>query len=231
MRIKDRYAYALVAAIVLAVIAGRVFFFQPFSIPSGSNEPTLLIGDYIIGNRAAYGYDRYSLAPLPISGRIFASEPERGDMVVFAMPNRNSPDFGDDFVKRVIGLPGDHIQMVNGRVILNGKTVPRVRISDYVTKDESGRELRVAQYRETLPGGRSYYTLAENPDAAANNTGIFFVPPGHYFVLGDNRDNSNDSRFDVGYVPADFLIARASTIIFSMGSSGIRTNRVFTRID
>jgi signal peptidase I len=215
-------------------VLGRLFFVQTFNIPSGSNEPTLLVGDYLIADKFAYGYSRYSFpfGIIPFSGRIFAAEARRGDMVVFKDPRNGTTDF----IKRVVGLPGDRVQMVNGQIDLNGKLVPRLRVADFVETDDSGGQQHVMQYRETLPGGKSYLTLAGQPDGAANNTGVFIVPPGHYFVLGDNRDDSDDSRLDVGYVPDENLVGRATYRFYSIDADApagrqIRYERIFTRID
>src|SRR3984885_4220715 len=229
--------YALLIALVI-----RTFLFQPFYIPSGSMEATLLVGDYLFVEKFAYGYSRYSFpfGLAPISGRVFASQPERGDVIVFKMPNVNSPEYGEDFIKRCIGLPGDRIQIINGQIYLNDKPVPRARVGDYVETDESGIETHVARYRETLPNGKSYLVLARHPDYPVNNMGPFVVPSGHYFMMGDNRDDSDDSRLDVGYVPADKLVGKAVFIFFSIdGSLGevwrwpweIRYHRLFTAID
>jgi signal peptidase I len=229
--------YALLIALVI-----RTFLFQPFNIPSGSMEATLLVGDYLFVEKFAYGYSRYSFpwGLGPISGRVWSgSGPKRGDVVVFKLPRDNSTDY----IKRVIGLPGDRIQVVNGQVILNGEPVPRTRVADYIDHDELDNH--VLRYRETLPGGKSYLVLARYPDGAENNTDVYTVPPGHYFMMGDNRDNSLDSRVPaadggVGYVPAENLVGKAEFIFFSNDGPlwelwrwpwSVRFNRMLTGID
>jgi len=230
--------YALLIALVI-----RTFFFQPFNIPSASMEGTLLIGDYLFVEKFAYGYSRYSF-PFglgPFAGRVFGSEPHRGDVIVFKMPNVNSQDYMKDYIKRLIGLPGDRIQMIDDRLYINDKIVPRVRVQDYV-ETVDGVENHVPQYRETLPNGKSYLTLDRMTDGPLDNTGVFVVPPGDYFMMGDNRDNSDDSREDVGYVPAVNLVGKAEFIFFSIDDSAswweiwkwpaaIRYSRLLSGID
>jgi signal peptidase I len=178
--------------------------------------PTLLVGDYIFVNKFAYGYSKYSLpfSPDIFSGRIFGSDPKRGDIVVFRFPP--NPDV--DYIKRVVGLPGDHIQVTDGILYINGKPVPKVPdgtfTSDY--KLDPGQDVPV--FRETLDDGKTYDTLDQSPVSRGDNTREFIVPEGHYFMMGDNRDNSLDSRFDVGFVPAENLVGRASVIFFSLGN-------------
>jgi signal peptidase I len=232
--------YALLIALVI-----RTVLFQPFNIPSSSMENTLLVGDYLFVEKFAYGYSRYSLPYghiFPSVGRILWREPTRGDVAVFKMPNKDSPDYGEDFIKRVIGLPGDRIQMLGGQLYLNGKAVPKVHVADYVETDEFGMVNHVPRYRETLPNGKSYFVLDRMANGAADNTRVFVVPPGHYFMMGDNRDNSNDSRADVGYVPAENLVGKAELIFFSTNGTAhwweiwkwpwtIRYDRIGTIID
>lgn len=204
----------IVQALVLALIV-RTFLFQPFTIPSGSMKDTLLVGDYLFVSKYAYGYSRYSLpfSPDIFSGRIWAEPPTRGDVAVFKLPR----DPSVDYIKRVIGLPGDKIQMIDGVLQINGTPVPKVKIDDYVTRDEFG-ETRVARYRETLPNGVSYEVLDLDPHSFSDNTPVFEVPAGHYFMMGDNRDNSTDSRVlgAVGYVPFENFVGRADIIFFSV---------------
>ncbi len=210
-------AYALLIAFVI-----RTFLFQPFNIPSASMEATLLVGDYLFVEKYAYGYSRHSFpfSLAPFSGRVFGSEPARGDVIVFKMPNQNSPDYMKDFIKRLIGLPGDHIQMLNGVLYINDKPVPKVAAADYVEPDGFGGTRHVRQFRETLPNGKSYLTL-DRFDSDADNTQVFIVPPGHYFMMGDNRDNSDDSRAAVGYVPAEDLVGKAELRFFSIDETAI----------
>ncbi|MBB3460000.1 signal peptidase I [Rhizobium sp. BK377] len=205
----------IIQALILAMVI-RTVLFQPFTIPSGSMMPTLLVGDYIFVNKFAYGYSKYSLpfSPDIFSGRVFGSDPKRGDIVVFRFPP--NPDV--DYIKRVVGLPGDHIQVTDGILYINGKPVPKVPDgafnSDY--KLDPGQDVPV--FRETLDDGKTYDTLDQSPVSRGDNTREFIVPEGHYFMMGDNRDNSLDSRFDVGFVPAENLVGRASVIFFSLGN-------------
>jgi signal peptidase I len=205
----------IVQALLLALVV-RTLLFQPFNIPSGSMMNTLLIGDYLFVSKYSYGYSRYSFpfGLAPFSGRIWSAEPERGDVVVFKLPSDNSTDY----IKRVIGLPGDEIQMIDGALHINGTPVKRERISDFVEKDSFGVSQPVARFRETLPNGVSYDTLDLNARGFGDNTKVFKVPAGHYFMMGDNRDNSSDSRVEssVGYVPFENLVGRAEVIFFSV---------------
>lgn len=207
----------LVQAFAIALVI-RTFLFQPFVIPSSSMVGTLLIGDYLFANKFAYGYSRFSLpfGPDLFEGRILGSDPQRGDVAVFKLPSDDSTDY----IKRVIGLPGDTIELRNGLVILNGVEVTRERIDDFVHPDTGER---VPQYRETLPNGVSYDVLDLIDNSMLDTSPQpFIVPPGHYFMMGDNRDNSSDSRTAlVGYVPLENFVGRADLIFFSIapGSS------------
>lgn len=203
----------IVQALLLALVI-RTLLFQPFSIPSGSMRPTLLEGDYLFVTKWAYGFSRHSLpfSPNLFSGRIWGSEPARGDVAVFKFP----PNPSLDYIKRVVGLPGDRIQMRDGELIINGVAVKREKIGQIDNPDITEVSRPVDVYRETLPNGVSYNTLDITPNSIGDNTREFVVPEGHYFMMGDNRDNSSDSRFSVGYVPAENLVGRANIIFFSI---------------
>ncbi len=219
---------AACVGLVVFVVLIRACAFQPFSLPSGSMEPSLLIGDYFFADKSAYGYSHYSLpfSPHLFSGRIFAAQPRPGDLVVFRGPRNDSVDY----VKRIVGLPGDRIQMKDGALYINGAAIRRERIADFADFDSSldGRAVRIKRWRETLPNGASYDTLEQG----RMNTREFLVPPESYFVLGDNRDNSLDSRFpgEFGYVPAENLVGRVALIFFSVGPGGLpRDERIGLR--
>ena len=215
----------------------RTFLFQPFSIPSGSTIPALLPGDYVFANKFAYGYSRFSLPFGGISalGRVFGADPARGDLVIFRLPK----DERTDYVKRVVGLPGDRIQIKDGELLINGTPVQRERLSDLTGIDACGSSpTDVKRWRETLPNGVSYETLDCVDNGYFDNTMIYTVPAGHLFMLGDNRDNSTDSRVmsAIGYVPIDNVVARVSMIFFSRAAGGpgkpssIRFERIGTMV-
>lgn len=204
----------VIQALAIAMIV-RVFFYQPFNIPSGSMKDTLLVGDYLFVSKLSYGYSRYSF-PLSLDlfdGRIFGAEPQRGDVVVFKLPRDNSTDY----IKRVIGLPGDEIVVRGGILFINGEEVKRTPAGTFKTFEDGGVAETIPRYRETLPNGVSYDVLDAEPNGPFDNVGPYKVPAGHYFMMGDNRDNSTDSRalWGVGYVPYENLIGRAEIIFFS----------------
>src|SRR6478736_3704542 len=205
----------VIHALILALLV-RIFLFQPFNIPSGSMIPTLLVGDYLFVSKYAYGYSRYSLpfGPNLFSGRVWAAEPKRGDVVVFKLPRDNETDY----IKRVIGLPGDEIQMIHGVLHINGEPIKKEKIEDVTLDDPSGHTRTVARYRETLPNGVTYPVLDLIQEGIGDNTEVYKVPENHFFMMGDNRDNSTDSRFlsEVGYVPFENLVGRAEVIFFSI---------------
>ena len=205
----------IIQALLIALVF-RTFFYHPFNIPSGSMIPTLLVGDYLFVSKFSYGYSRFSFPiELPfLHGRYWAGEPERGDVAVFRLPR----DTRTDYIKRVIGLPGDKIQMTDGVLSINGEVVKRERVADYVGENALRAPQSIKRYKETLPNGTSYFTLDLTENSAKDTTGVYEVPPDHYFMMGDNRDNSTDSRFlqNVGFVPAENFVGRAEVIFFSV---------------
>ena len=195
----------------------RSLLFEPFNIPSGSMIPTLLVGDYLFVSKYSYGYSRYSfpLSLAPFNGRIFERPPERGDVAVFRQPQNESIAF----IKRIVGLPGDRIQVVNGVLRINDVAVKRDR-RGFATASDGYNLIRFTVYQETLPNGKSYMIQERSDDDLLDNTNVFSVPEGHYFMVGDNRDNSRDSRTtSVGMVPAENLVGRAERLFFSHNSS------------
>ena len=234
--------------LVIFIVILRSFIFSPFNIPSESMQPRLVNGDYLLVAKWPYGYSSYSLpfsVPL-IPGRIFPSEPERGDVVVFKAP----PTAEQDYIKRVIGLPGDTVQMRDGQVILNGKPIPKERIENFVievspntqckypqyakTTDDGTRVCSYPQFRETLPNGKQYNVLDLNYNEK-DDTRVYVVPEGQMFLMGDNRDNSQDSRFPavkgggIGFVPQKNLVGRAEISVFSTdGSASLNPVTWFT---
>jgi signal peptidase I len=221
------------AAVIAIVI--RTFAYEPFNIPSSSMVPTLLIGDYLFVSKSAYGYGRYSFPGdlVPVEGRIWDGDPQRGEVIVFRPPGEP----GTDFIKRLIGLPGDRVQLRQGRLYINDVMVERQRIEDYVNPDEPGAG-PVPQYMETLPGGVTHRIIEMQGDLGGNDdTPVYVVPAGHYFMMGDNRDGSADSReiissdakcrgevidesasdcfTKVGFVPKENLIGPAKILFWS----------------
>ena len=239
---KDTLSFLVKLGVIVFIF--RSFLLSPFSIPSQSMLPRLYIGDYLFISKWNYGYSKHSLPwSLPlIPGRVFAHNPDRGDVVVFKAP----PHARDDYIKRVIGLPGDTIQMRHGQVILNGTPIPKVPVADFTipispnypaaTPDRPNGECpaefqatdpkgvpicRYKQFKETLPNGRSYYVLDRGNFADRDDTGLYTVPAGHVFLMGDNRDDSGDSRFPaaeggaIGMVPMENLEGKALFMFWS----------------
>ena len=228
--------------LAILALALRSLVVAPFNIPSRSMTPTLLVGDYLFAAKWPYGYSRYSFPFSPgfIEGRIGGGRPQRGDIVVFRSPA--DPD--SDYVKRVIGLPGDRVRMVDGRLFINGEEMPRTRIADFLEpvgsvdecpdipggrteverSPEDGLVCRTPRYRETLPGGISYPVL-DVGDTTADDTAELAVPAGHYFLLGDDRDRSADSRFvprrggGIGMVPEENIVGRVLVLFWSTDGS------------
>lgn len=200
----------------LIAVGIRTVAFEPFNIPSGSMIPTLLIGDYLFVSKYSYGYSRYSIpfAPNLFNGRVFGRLPDRGDVAVFKLPRDNQTDY----IKRIVGLPGDRIQMKSGQLYINGSLVPRQAIGDYMDNEQGSRTV-ARLYVETLPNGVKHDILKMYEEGGLNSTPEFKVPDGHVFAMGDNRDNSSDSRDPnggVGFVPVENLVGRAEFIFFSI---------------
>jgi len=215
----DETIRTILIAFVLAILF-RSFLFEPFHIPSGSMKNTMLVGDYLFVSKYRYGYSRYSFPfGFPIfKGRAMElTHPKRGEIVVF----RPTSNPRVDFIKRVIGLPGDHIQMKNGLLYINGEALKQQLIGDVADTDIPGTMKTVQQFAQTLPEGQVIHILKRTSEGFPNNTPVYNVPEGHYFMMGDNRDNSHDSRFidDVGYVPEENIVGRAEIIFYSNDGS------------
>ena len=229
----------VVHALILALLI-RIFLFQPFNIPSGSMKETLLVGDYLFVSKSSYGYSRHSLpfSPQLFSGRIWSSNPKRGDVAVF-----KNPYTGEDYIKRVIGLPGDEIQMIDGVLHINGVFVPKKKVKDFLGRDRRGIKRPIPRYQETLPNGVKYFVLDELRTGPLDTTPVYKVPAAHFFMMGDNRDNSTDSRVSnaVGPVPLVNFVGRADRLFFSVNEKGswlkfwnwpsdIRWSRIFSAV-
>jgi signal peptidase I len=225
----------ILVSIIFSPVLFRTLLFQPFNIPAASMVPTLLVGDYLFVSKYPYGYTHYSLpfSPRLFSGRIFGSAPLRGDVVVFRLPKNDS----FDYIKRVVGLPGDRIQMKMGLLYINGTPVTRERLTDFVGDGDScgsSPNTGTKRWRETLPNGVSYETLDCIENGFYDNTNVYTVPDGHFFMMGDNRDNSTDSRVlsAMGYVPLENIVGRAGLIFFSRSpgsttaASDVRSERI-----
>ena len=225
-------------AIFIALLI-RSFIFEPFNIPSGSMKPNLLVGDFIFVSKYSYGFSKHSLPfsiPL-IPGKIFSNTPERGDVVVFKNPENNRTDY----IKRVIGLPGDKIEIKNGIIFINGSEILRKKLSDFIDTDNNTSNKRVRMYNEYF-FNKEINILDITDNGIADNTQLFNVPENHFFVMGDNRDNSQDSRFisTVGFIPYENLVGKAQFIFFSLENArflqiwkwpnSIRYERIFQKI-
>jgi signal peptidase I len=223
----------IIQAALIALVV-RTFLFQPFSIPSESMVPTLLVGDYLLVEKYAYGYSRHAIpfSPPLFSGRVFSKAPARDDVAVFKLPT----DEGIDYIKRVIGLPGDTVQMIKGELFINGLKVERKFVNSFVVRDIWGQNTVMNRYHETLPSASTSHIVIVRQDGEGfwNNTPVYRVPAGHYFMMGDNRDNSKDSRDmgAVGYVPVDNFVGRAVFLFFSKDTWPwfVRWDRLFSRI-
>jgi signal peptidase I len=231
----------VVQALLIALVI-RTFLFQPFNIPSGSLIPTLLVGDYLFVSKYSYGYSNHSIpfSPNIMEGRVLGSEPKRGDIAVFKLPR----DGSTDYIKRVVGLPGDRIQMIDGILHINGQAARREAMTPFRSIDAFGRRTEVPRWREILPGGVAHVIIEREGDRGYwDNTAVYTVPAGHFFMMGDNRDNSTDSRDlnQVGYVPFENFVGRAEIIFFSIEEDSsawklwewpwtVRWERIFQRI-
>ena len=207
----------IIYAILIALLI-RSLWFEPFKIPSGSMYPTLYVGDYLFVSKYTYGYSKHSFPfSLPLfDGRIWEDEPQRGDVVVFKTPQDNSTDY----IKRVIGLPGDRIKLENGRLFINGEMLERKNEEEFVIRNRFGSAERYRKYVEVLPGGKEHFILEVSDQEPNDDFEEIRVPEGNYFMMGDNRDRSDDSRVNVGFVPAENLVGKARFLFFSHNDKG-----------
>ncbi len=216
---------------LLIAMGLRSCVMEPFHIPSSSMVPSLLIGDYLFVTKYTYGYSRHSFPfSLPlVPGHVFYTAPERGDVVVFRLPS----DENVHYIKRVIGLPGDKIQVTGGRLFINGQMLERELIGDKLTDSGDGTFQNVKEYMEVLPEGKKHLIQEVSDTSLADDTPVYTVPEGYFFMMGDNRDNSTDSRFpSVGYVPKENIIGKARFLFFSKGPDFpyVRWNRLFNKV-
>ncbi|MDX9690402.1 MAG: signal peptidase I [Alphaproteobacteria bacterium] len=237
-KLDDMVRTIFIAALIAMSI--RAFAFEPFNIPSGSMIPNLLVGDYLFVSKYSYGYSSLSslFGLLPMEGRAFFTEPKRGDVIVFKLPR----DTHTDYIKRLVGLPGDTIQVRDGLLYINGVAVTRSRLEGNVASEYEKPSGFDVDYIETFPEGGQHIVREEGDNRALDNTQVFRVPLGHYFAMGDNRDNSQDSRTpNVSFIPADNLVGRAEVIFFSLDKdshfwqfwkwpTAIRWKRLFMKI-
>ncbi len=236
----SEFAKTAFIAVLLALLI-RTFLYEPFNIPSGSMKPTLEVGDYLFVSKPSYGYSRYSFpfGLAPIEGRIFDELPQRGDIIVFKLPSNP----GIDYIKRLVALPGETVQVLNGRLYINRELVPREMVG-LRRIEENGVSVNMKEYIETLPGGIVHRIYEETDDRPLDNTREFVVPEGHYFFMGDNRDNSQDSRVQqfVGFVPYENIVGKADFLFFSVNGEAslfeiwkwpwaIRYDRIFDKLD
>jgi signal peptidase I len=237
---KENVVTTTLLAVLLALCI-RTFLFEPFNIPSGSMIPNLLVGDYLFVSKYSYGYSRHSF-PFGLGGfdgRMLAAEPKRGDVIVFKLPS----DTGVDYIKRLVALPGETVQMKQGRLYINDKLIERKRTGSVMVDNGLGGQTSAISYIEILPDGVEHEIYEETDSGPLDNTEKFVVPDGHYFFMGDNRDNSRDSRVSdlVGYVPFDNLVGKARFLFFSSNGKaeiyepwkwpfGIRYERLFNAV-